>query len=129
MRSLRFIVDQPKIGSMGNRVAVLAILGVTLLPIACSKDPVKVKGEAFASGEKYFAAQQYKEATLEYRRAIQADPNYGEARARLGETYLKTGEMAGALRETVRAADLLPKRADLQIRAGNLLLAAAKYED
>src|SRR6187549_3613070 len=107
---------------MSNRVARLLLLSVTFLSVGCSKDPAKARAEAMASGDKYFAAEQFKEASVEYRRAIQADPNFGDARARLGETYVKTGELAAALRETVRAADLLPTRADVQIRAGNLLL-------
>src|SRR5689334_11363876 len=112
---------------MATRVSASLLLVV--LSWGCSKNPERVKAEAFANGEKYFEAQQYKEASVEYRRAIQADPNFGNARAKLGETYIRIGELSAALRETVRAADLLPTRADVQIRAGNLLLAAGKFED
>jgi tetratricopeptide (TPR) repeat protein len=108
-----------------SRVVVVA----AILTVGCSSDPNKAKSEAFASGNKYFAAEKFNEATVEYRRAVQIDPKFGEARAKLGETYLKTGDIAGALRETVRAADLLPANDDVQIRAGNLLLASGSFQD
>jgi len=83
------------------------------LAIGCSKDPNTAKVQAFDSGTRYFAAKKYNEAIVEYRRAIQLDPKFGEARAKLGEAYLQNGEIASALRETVRAADLLPAQDDV----------------
>jgi tetratricopeptide (TPR) repeat protein len=106
-----------------------ALIVTALVTVGCSRDQNKTKSEAFASGNKYFAAEKYNEATVEYRRAIQIDPKFGDARAKLGEIYLKTGEIAGALRETVRAADLLPNNDEVQIRAGNLLLASGSFQD
>src|SRR3954466_7146082 len=113
---------------MRSRLTLL-VFGLTCALLAgCSKNPEKAKAEAFQSGNKYFQAQQYKEAIVEYRRAMQLDPKFGEARAKLGEAYLKTNDIAGAYRETVRAADLLPNNDEVQIRAANLLLAAGKFE-
>jgi len=108
---------------------IAAALAVSAIASACSKNPEREKTEAVARGDQYVTAQQYNEAIVEYRRAVQIDPRFGEAREKLGQTYLKTGEIPGALRETVRAADLLPNRADLQLRAGNLLLAVGSFED
>src|SRR4051812_16752094 len=113
---------------MPYRAIAFLVLSCTVLS-GCGKDAAKVKAQAFGRGNQYFAKEQYKEAIVEYRRAIQADPNFGDARAKLGEAYLKTNEVAAAYQQTVRAADLLPNNNEVQVRAGNLLLAAAKFED
>ena len=64
-------------------------------------------------------------AVLEYRNAVAKDAMFAPARLKLAEAYLRQGNGAGALAESVRAADLLPKDADAQLKAGSLLLLAA----
>src|SRR5215510_13019569 len=57
--------------------------------IACSKDPEVAKREYVRSGDAYVAKKQYKEAVIEYRNAVQLDPKYGEARAKLADAYFR----------------------------------------
>ncbi len=59
-------------------------------------------------------------AVLEYRNAVERDPKFAPARLKLAEVYLRSGNPAGALAESVRAADLLPNDADAQLKAGVL---------
>ena len=47
-------------------------------------------------------------AVLEYRNAVAKDPMFAPARLKLADAYLRQGNGAGALAESVRAADLLP---------------------
>jgi tetratricopeptide (TPR) repeat protein len=68
-------------------------------------------------------------AVLEYRNALAKDAMLAPAHQKLAEAYLKQGNGAGALREFVRAADLLPGDAEAQVKAGALLLAARRAED
>jgi tetratricopeptide (TPR) repeat protein len=68
-------------------------------------------------------------AVLEFRNAVQKDPTFAPARLSLAETYIRQGNGAGALAEYVRAADLLPDDAGVQLKAGALLLAAGKTQD
>ena len=96
---------------------------------ACSENPDTAKREAVTRGDALFERAQYSEAVIEYRRAIQFDVRYGEAHRKLAETYLKTGDAGNAVRELVRAADLLPDDADLQIKVGNVLLATGRFDD
>ena len=42
---------------------------------------------------------------------------------------MKAGDGGNAVREFVRAADLLPDDADLQIQVGNFLLASGRFDD
>ena len=59
-------------------------------------------------GNTFFEAKRYQEAIIEYRGALQANPNLGEVRLKLGDAYIATSDARNALREYVRAADLLP---------------------
>src|SRR5690606_13072206 len=75
------------------------------------------------------AEKKYAEAILEYRNAIKQDGKFAEARMKLADAYVATGDNRNALREAVRAADLLTDSVDAQLRAGTLLLAAGQYAD
>ena len=60
-------------------------------------------------------------AVLDYRNAVGKDPMFAPARLKLAEAYMRQGNGAGALAESVRAADLLPNDAEAQVKAGSLL--------
>ena len=96
---------------------------------ACGQDPEAAKAAHLQSGDKFFAEKKFREASIEYRNAVQADPKFADARRKLAETYLELNEGENALREYVRAADLLPGDADVQIRAGRLLMMAGLFRD
>jgi tetratricopeptide (TPR) repeat protein len=110
-----------------SRALVLLLALITI--IGCSRDTKTAAADALARGNAYFDSSRYREAAIEYRQAVQLDPARGDARRKLAEAHLKTGNMEGALREMARAADLLPDDADLQVSVGNLLLAAGRFED
>lgn len=103
------------------------ILAVVLS--ACAEDPNAQKQRHFEDGQQYLADGKLREAVLELRNAIAIDPRFGEARAKLAETYRKQGDGANALSEYVRAADLLPNDLPIQLVTGEYLLAARKVSD
>lgn len=105
------------------------VMVLTIGATACSENPETAKREALARGNGLFDKGQYSEAVIEYRRAIQFDARYGEAHLKLAETYLKAGDGGNAIREFVRAADLLPNDSELQVKAGNFLLATGRFDD
>jgi tetratricopeptide (TPR) repeat protein len=100
-----------------------------LLSIACSKAPERTKQEYFTSGNHYFDEKKYKEAAIQYSNALKQDPRFGEARYRLAEAYAQAGDLAGAYREYLRAADLLPDNSELQVKAATFLLLTGQFED
>ncbi len=111
---------------------VLVVVVVTLCGLAtarCTTDPVARKQAYYASGNQYFSQQKFAEARIEYQNAIEIDPTFGDARRKLGETYAHLGDPDNAMREYVRAADLLPDDVDVQLQAGAYLLAANRAED
>jgi tetratricopeptide (TPR) repeat protein len=105
-----------------------AFLGFGLI-VGCRQDPAAAKRRFLASGDQYFAASRYPEAVIQYRSAVQADPSAGDARAKLADAYLGAGDPANGIKEYVRAADLLTGDLNVQLKAGNLLLLAGRFDD
>ena len=108
---------------------LVSAIGLLLSLSACRSDPQATAREHFEKGEQQQAQNKINEAIIEYRRAIQADPRLGPARLRLGDAYIKSGDAPNALREYVRAAELLPEDHDVQIKAGKLMLAGGHFTD
>jgi tetratricopeptide (TPR) repeat protein len=69
------------------------------------------------------------EAVIEYRRAVQADERNGSARHKLGVAYARLGDLQRAREQLVRAADLLPGDAVVQLDAARALLQEGQFED
>src|SRR5689334_15645149 len=96
----------------------LAVLGITAA--ICSTGCGGFRGGAaaadhLASGQSLFAKGNYAQAIIELQSALKIDPKLGQARHTLAEAYLKVNDTGNALREYVRAADLLPDDAEVQI--------------
>lgn len=96
---------------------------------ACSGDPEIAKGEHFARANRHLEQKEYNEAIIEYRNAIKLDPAFGDARFKLAEAYVAAGDRQNALREFVRAGDLLPDNVDVQMKTGSILLGAGRFNE
>src|SRR5918992_6139414 len=107
----------------------VALLVSAILVVGCSRDPEARKRRFLESGHAYFKQQKFREAAIEYRNAVQIDARFGEARVALAEAFERLADVGGAMREYIRAADLLPGRADVQVKAGTYLLAARKPQE
>src|SRR5688572_11976189 len=106
---------------------VIAVLAVTIA--ACKSDPQATAREYLEKGNQQLSRKQYPEAIIEYRRAVQADPRLGPARLQLAFAYATTGDGVNALREYVRAADLMPTDRDAQAKAGTFMLVVGRFQD
>jgi tetratricopeptide (TPR) repeat protein len=107
---------------------LLAAIALVLPLAGCSRDPEVAKRRYLESGNQYSANKQHKEAIVEYRNAVKQDPRFGDARLKLAESLVETGDFQNAYREYVRAADLLPSNVTAQMRAGELLLLGQQFE-
>jgi putative PEP-CTERM system TPR-repeat lipoprotein len=131
---LRGRIFAPSVHAMlrpANHTIALRSFSLVLLigSAACRLDPASARQRFLESGDRYAAAGKFSEAAIEYRNAVQKDPLAGNIRAKLADASLQTGDIAGALREYVRAADLLAEDANVQLKAGNLLLLAGRFDD
>jgi len=106
------------------RLAMVAavIAAASAAVIFWPRDAIKMKRAALARGNKYFDERKYAEAIIEYRRAVNTDPRFGEAHSRLADAYSMIDDARNAFIESVTAADLLPEDTKAQLRAGSALL-------
>ena len=100
-----------------------------IVAASCSKDPEAVKRLYVESGDRYMAEKKYAEAIIQYRNAVATDERFGEARFKLATAYRQSGDLSAALREFVRAADLMPDNVNAQLRAATFLVAAGQFAD
>jgi tetratricopeptide (TPR) repeat protein len=112
-----------------NRRRILAVLLIAVLDVACTRDRDVAKREYVASGDRFLSQNRVKEAIVQYRNALRQDPRFGEARSKLAEAYVQDGDWRRAGPEYIRAADLLPKDIQAQLKAGRFLLFARQFED
>lgn len=75
-----------------------------------------------AKGNTLFAAGKYEDASLNYRKAIQKDPNFGEAYYRLGLTAIKLDQGHLAYQALFHAVQLQPGNGDAKEHFGNVCL-------
>jgi tetratricopeptide (TPR) repeat protein len=75
-----------------------------------------------AKGNQSFTAGKYEEASLNYRKAIQKDPNFGEAYYRLGLTAIKLNQGPLALEALFQAVQLQPGNVDAKEQFGDVCL-------
>jgi cellulose synthase operon protein C len=110
-----------------SQIVILGLLQVGLLA-GCSRDPNVRKQKYLESGQRYFAKQKYREASIQYLNAIQTDPRYAEAHYQLALCYLKMDLQSNAQEELLRTVDLQPENAKAQVDLGNLLLAGRQFQ-
>ena len=106
----------------------LALVSLLVALAACSTDP-KVQAQRYLeNGNKFFANEKFKEASIMYRRALQKDLRFGEAYYRLGLTDLKLASYSEAARMLVRAVELQPTNSDAATKLADLYLVASTQD-
>lgn len=101
---------------------------VLIVACACAS-PEQRKHALLADAKANVAAGRYREAVIQYRNAVALDAKYAEAHIGLAETYVRLGEVANAIPEFIRAADLSPGDQNLQLVAGHYLLTLRRPEE
>jgi tetratricopeptide (TPR) repeat protein len=104
-------------------------LGIVVVCVAFAGCGRGKAAEHARRGDTYIENKRYQEAVIEYRAALQADAKLGDVRLKLGNAYMVLNDPRNALREYVRAADLLPDSVEAHLKAGRLLLVARQFED
>jgi tetratricopeptide (TPR) repeat protein len=94
--------------------------GLALSTPACKRSAQ----DLVARGNQFAEQGQVEDALLNYRKAIQTSPHYGEAYHQLGVFLLKERRVAEAYQTLTRAVELLPEREDPKIVLADLCMAA-----
>jgi tetratricopeptide (TPR) repeat protein len=108
--------------------ATVAVATILFAFSGCSRDPHAAMLKYAKSGDAYSASGKNAEAIIEYLNALEKEPKAGDVRLKLADMYLKEGDAAKAVGEYIRAADVVPDVA-VQLKAGNLLLMAGRFDD
>src|SRR5580704_5493201 len=103
-----------------NRTLFCVVLASVLLYGSCGFTARK----AFHRGTKLYEKGQYAEASIEFRRAIQKDPKFGEAYLKLGLTQLKQANPQAAADALQHAVALMPDRADAKAELAQIYINA-----
>ena len=113
------------------RYLAVALAAVSL--ISCSRDPNVLKAKYLQTGNKYFDAGRFKEASIYYRKSIETDRKYGPAYYHLALTDLKLASVAGAVPMLRRAHELLQpgtaERTDTDLKLSEVLIIAGQSSD
>jgi tetratricopeptide (TPR) repeat protein len=109
------------------RAAIPCLVLFVVLGVGCGAEPTA--DDHFRKGNEYLEKASAPEAIVEYRAALQQDPQRADIRMKLADAYVIRRDIKGALGEYVRAADQLPADATAQLRAGGLLLVAGQFNE
>ena len=112
----------------GYLISALLALGA-LLTSSCTADSNAAANAYIRSGDAYLTDRRYGEAIVQYQNAVRRNSRSGEAHQRLADAFVRDGNVEGAYREYIRAADLNPSSIDAQLRAGEMLLLARRFEE
>lgn len=98
--------------SRGFKILYIApVAGFCILSTGCSSSP----SASVERGKRAMAGEKYAEAEIDYLRATQAKPDFGEAWYGLGRAQFKEGHLDNALQSLTRASNLLPSREDVAV--------------
>ena len=90
---------------MRRVVRLFVIVPLLILAVGCSRDPVSRGNRLVTSGNKFYDQGKFKEASMQYRRAIQQNPKSGPAYYHLGLASIKLGDLPTAASSLRRALD------------------------
>ena len=108
------------------------LIAGALALIACNRDPKYLTQKYLQTGNKYFDAGRYKEASIMYRKSIGVDRKFGPAYYKLALADFKTNTYADALPALRRAVELLPPGTpdanDASLRLAEILVVGARTQ-
>ena len=107
------------------RRSLAAVAGAALLMAACSSDTPE---SLIASGKAFAAKKDHKAAVIQYKAALQRQPESGEARLLLGQALLATGDPVNAAVELTKALDQKQPAAVVVPSLARALLLTGEYK-
>jgi tetratricopeptide (TPR) repeat protein len=103
-----------------NSTLLLLTLASTIVAVSCGRS-----AQSYVErGNEYYQQGKYDDASINYRKAVQKNPGYGEAYFRLGRAAAKQGDGREAYLSLIRAEQLLPGREDVKTEMADFALAA-----
>src|SRR5262249_3605923 len=113
------------IGSSYTRL-VFALCLTAVTSAGCSKDEPS-KDELMSRAEAAFAARQWDQAEMDYRKVLSLVPEDLAALRQLGMIYLDQGQIVQAYPLLKKGAELQPEDPEIQLKLGQIYLAGRDY--
>src|SRR5687768_11706414 len=113
------------IESMKRAIPRLMLLVSLFAPIACSRDPQ----EMIDSGKQYLAERRFSEAALEFRTALNANPQLAEAHYQLALAFAGQGQIAEAAAELRKTISINPGHQEGQLKVGNIFILERNFAE
>ncbi len=104
--------------------AFLVVLRLVATLAGCKRDPTAIRAKHYERGREYFGAEKYREAIIEFRNAIKADPDFTPAHYHLGLSSIKLGELPEAAKAFEQTLELDPQYTDAALQFGEIYLMA-----
>jgi tetratricopeptide (TPR) repeat protein len=95
-------------GNRFMRLGLFLVIAALATMISCSRDPNEIKKKYVQTGNKYFSAGKYRQASILYQSAIRKDAKFGEAYYRWALAEIMLDKLAEAVPPLRRAVELLP---------------------
>ena len=109
-------------------IKILALVAATAL-IATGCTPQARKARHLAKADKFFAADQYPQAEVEYLNVAKLDPNDAHTAARLGQIYFDEGRTVRAYQFLAKAKALEPDNLQVRSKLGFLSLSVGSTKE
>lgn len=107
--------------------AVGILVLVTLLSAGCAGDEERL-AEFMERGNAYVQSEESEEAIIEFKNALQIDPNHAAAHEALSLAYIQVGKPREAYWEMTETVRLDPENIDARLRFGTVSLAIGERE-
>jgi tetratricopeptide (TPR) repeat protein len=108
--------------------ALLAAVAL-MAAVGCSQSAEARKQQAYERGQQYLKDDKLNEAIIEFRNALQIDPDFGPALSALGQAYADKSWFADARRELTRAQKALPDSVPVAVELGRVLIELADWAE
>jgi|HigsolmetaAR201D_1030396.scaffolds.fasta_scaffold12519_2 Tfp pilus assembly protein PilF len=108
---------------MRFHVLAALVLAVSSFFMSCSR-PEAARDRYISKGDQFFQEQKYEDASLNYRKAIQQDPQSGKAHYKLAISELQRRKWPEAYAALSRAVELNPQDEESIVTLADMLLTA-----
>ena len=106
----------------------LLVAAMALFVLWGCKSAEEKFADHMGKGEQYMTDQKYPEAVIEYRNAVQLQPNSAEAHHGLGLAYLQSNDLNKTFWEMKEAVRLDPELMDAQLQLGKIFLLSQDFK-
>ena len=103
-------------------LAWLLVVTSLIFLVSCAKNKDKARSTAMSRGQQYYQKAAYAEAEIQFEKAIQNDPKFGQAWLWLGRTEERLGNTVAAIQTLKEGAARMPGQDAPLIELGNVLL-------